>query len=400
MMIRRCIPALACVASTLVSFAASAQGPIKIGFPIPLSGPTAIYGQPILQGAQMAVAEINAAGGLLGRQVELLPRDSKANPDEAVRVSRELIVKDNVDFLAGTLTSAEAPAVSTIAKENHVVFIAPAAKLTDLTSPPNLHPYIFRVSSTTLAEGRTAAAMLAKWQGVKRVATIAPDYAYGRQAIADFIDYLKTLRPDIQIVDQEWPKLGEPNLTPFLTAQMSKHPDAVMCDEFGGDFVTLVKQGTPLGYFKAINNRLIDGGEVGSVDVAKALGDSYPFGIWSDAYDPVIWNKGEPPEHKVFEQHLLAFMHSQYGSGWAIQGYIAVEALAAGVKKADSVDDAKVAHALLGLTIQTPIGTRTFSPVNHDFNTGEVWGEMVKDPQYPFAIINNPTYENPTQYMN
>ena len=231
-MIRRRMLALAWAASAVLPFAASAQEPIRIGFPIPLSGPTAIYGQPILQGARMAVAEINTAGGLLGRKVVLLERDSKANPDEAVRVSRELIVKDNVDFLIGTLTSAEAPAVSTIAKENHVILIAPAAKLTDLTAPPNLHPYIFRVSSTTLAEGRTAAAILARWQGVKRVATIAPDYAYGRQAIADFIAYLSKLRPDIQIVDQQWPKLGEPNLTPFVTAQMSKHPDAVFCDEY------------------------------------------------------------------------------------------------------------------------------------------------------------------------
>ena len=168
----------------------------------------------------------------------------------------------------------------------------------------------------------------------------------------------------------------------------------------GGDFVTLVKQATPLGYFKAIDNRLIDGGEVGSVDVTKALGDSYPYGIWADAYDPVVWNTGEPPEHKVFEQHLLAFMHSQYGSGWAIQGYIAVQALAAGVRKAGSTDDAKVAQSLLGLTVETPIGTRTFSAANHDFNTGEVWGVMKKDPNYPFAIISDPKYENPTQYMN
>jgi branched-chain amino acid transport system substrate-binding protein len=399
-MVRRCWLALALLAGVFTPLVARAKEPIKIGFPIPLSGLTAIYGQPILAGARMAAAEINGAGGVLGRQLDIVPRDSKANPDEAVRVARELILKDNVDFLIGTLTSAEAPAVSTIAKENHVVFIAPAAKLTDLTSLPSLHPYIFRVSSTTLAEGRTAAAIVSKWQNVKRIATIAPNYAYGRQAVADFVEYLKKLRPDIQIVDQQWPRLGEPNLTPFVTAQMSAHPDAVFCDEFGGDFVTLVKQATPLGYFKAINNRLIDGGEVGSVDVAKALGDGYPYGIWASAYDPVIWNVGEPPEHKAFEQHLLAFMHSQYGSGWAIQGYIAVEALAAGVRKAGTASDPAVAKALLSLTVQTPIGTRTFSPANHDFNTGEVWAVMVKDPQYPFAIMSHPKYENPAQFIN
>ena len=124
---------------------------------------------------------------------------------------------------------------------------------------------------------------------MKRVATIAPDYAYGHDAVAAFVDYIKKARPDIEIVDQQWPKLGQSDFTPFITAQMAKKPDAVFCDVFGGDFVTFAKQAAPLGYFKAINNRLADGGEVGATDAAKALGADYPYGIWADAYDPVIW---------------------------------------------------------------------------------------------------------------
>jgi hypothetical protein len=151
------------------------------------------------------------------------------------------------------------------------------------------------------------AATVAKWTDVKTVGTIAPDYAYGRDAVAAFVEYLKKLRPDIQIVDQQWPKLGEPDFTPFITAQMSKKPDAVMCDVFGGDFVTFAKQAGPLGYFKAINNRLVDGGEVGTVDEAQALGADYPYGIISDTYDPVVWAGGnEPPEHKAYEERLKA----------------------------------------------------------------------------------------------
>ena len=398
---RRHFLALACIAVALCPLTAAAEETIKIGFPMPLSGPTAVYGVPITKGAEMAVADINAKGGVLGRKLELLTRDSKANADEAVRLARELIIKNNVEFLSGTLTSAEAPAVSTIAKENKIVFVAPTAKTMLLTAPQNLHPYIFRIASNTLIEGRTGAAILAKWQDVKKVATIAPDYAYGRDAVAAFVEYIKKLRPDIEIVDQQWPKLGEPDFTPFITAQMGKKPDAVMCDVFGGDFVTFAKQAAPLGYFKAINNRLLDGGEVGTVDEAQALGADYPYGIHSDTYDPVVWAGGnEPAEHKAYEERLKAFMKSEYGSGWAIVGYQSIEALAAAIQKAGSTDSDKVSAAMKGLTFDTPVGKRTFNAKTQETEAGEYWAEMVMDPGHPFAVMKGPSYMDPQPYMN
>jgi branched-chain amino acid transport system substrate-binding protein len=275
------------------------------------------------------------------------------------------------------------------------------AKTVKLTAPENLHPYVFRIASNTLIEGRQMASMVAKWPDVKTVATIAPDYAYGRDAVAAFSEYLKKLKPEIQIIDQQWPKLGEPDFTPFITAQMGKKPDAVMCDVFGGDFATFAKQAAPLGYFKAINNRLIDGGEVGTVDAALALGGDYPYGITSDTYDPVVWAGGnEPPEHKAYVEHLKAFMKSDYGSGWAIQGYSAIQALAAAIQKAGSVDNEKVAQVLLGLTFDTPGGKRTIDPKTHETQSGEFWGEMVKDAAYPFAVMKSPAYQDPQPLMN
>jgi branched-chain amino acid transport system substrate-binding protein len=392
--------AAACFAAGLVPFAAAAQSTIKIGFPMPLSGPAAVYGVPVTKGAELAVQEINAKGGVLGRKLELLERDSKASADEAVRLARELIIKENVDFLSGTLTSAEAPAVSTIAKENKIVFIAPTSKTVQLTSPTNLHPYIFRLASNTDIDGRTGASIVAGWKEVKRVATIAPDYAYGRDAVAAFVDYLKKARPDIEIVDQQWPKLGQSDFTAFINAQLAKQPEAVFCDVYGGDFVTFAKQAAPLGYFKAINNRLVDGGEVGATDEAQALGADYPLGIWADAYDPVIWPEGEPAEHKVFAEKLKAFTKEQYASGWAIMGYTAILALTDGINKAQSIDSAKVSKALLGLTFDTPVGKRTFNANSHETEAGEFWGQMVKDERFPFAIMKNPTYLSQGPYTN
>ncbi|HEU0156843.1 MAG TPA: ABC transporter substrate-binding protein, partial [Stellaceae bacterium] len=372
-------------------FAARAAEPIKIGFPIPLSGPTAVYGVPVLKGAQLAAAEINAKGGVLGRQLELLPRDSKANADEAVRLAREMIIKDSVDFLVGTLTSAEAPAVSTVAKENRIVFVAPTAESTLLTDPQHIHPYIFRVNTNTDVEGLAGAVEMARFKSVKTVATIAPDYAYGRDVVAAFVASLKKSRPDIKIIDQQWPKLGEADFTPFITAQMGKKPDAIYCALFAGDFVTFSKQAAPLGYFKAVGNRVVDGAAVGTPDEAQALGKDYPLGIIANSFDPVIWaGSNEPPEHKKFIAALKAATHEQYGSGLSILGYESITALAAGIEKAKSTKSDAVSKAMAGMSWDTPVGKRSFSLRSHETFAPEYWGVMVKEAAYPFAVIKDP----------
>ena len=381
---------LAAVA-VFLPFAASAADAIKIGFPIPQSGFAAVYGVPIMKGAEMAVAEINAKGGVLGRKLELLERDTKANADEAVRVSRELIIKDNIDFLVGTLTSAEAPAVSTVAKENKIVFIAPASETMMLTDAAHIHPYIFRVATNTDIEGLAGATEMAKWKNVKTVATMSPDYSYGHDVESAFVAALKKLRPEITIVDQQWPKLGEPDFTAFITAQMSKKPDAVHVSLFAGDFVTFTKQATPLGYFKAVDNRVVDGAVVGSTDQAQALGNDYPFGIVADAYDPVIWGgANEPPEHKKFIEDLKQFTHAEYASSWSVMGYQSIYALAEGIKKAGDTKSDDVSKAMLGMTWDTPVGKRSFTVDTHETRTPEYWGVMTKEAAYPFAIIKDP----------
>src|SRR5687767_3232914 len=100
---RRILLILIAAALLVAPMSADAQKPIKVGMPMPLSGPPALFGEPAVKGAQMFVEEINAKGGVLGRKLELIARDSKGDANEAVRQARELILKDNVDFLVGTL---------------------------------------------------------------------------------------------------------------------------------------------------------------------------------------------------------------------------------------------------------------------------------------------------------
>ena len=300
---RRGIALLGAAAAIFMAAEAQAQKPIRIGYPVILSGPGALIGEPSMKGAQMFVEEINAKGGVLGRKIELIIRDTKGNADEAVRVARDLILRDNVDFLFGALTSAEGPAISPIAKENKIVFVVPVVKTDQLVTKENLHPYIFRTASNTTIEGRTAAEIMAKWPNIKRVGTMSPDYAFGQDVTRAFVTHLKKLRPDMEIVDQQWPKLGETDYTPFINAQMSKKPDAVFSSLWGGHFVTFAKQAKPLKYFEALGSNFLGAGEAGAIETAKAAGDDYPLGITANAYDAFNWSDG-PQAHKDYIARL------------------------------------------------------------------------------------------------
>ena len=395
---KRVILALIGLAALLVPGQSIAQQPIKVGYPMILSGPGALFGEPALKGAQMFVEEINAKGGVLGRKIELIPRDTKGNADEAVRVSRELILKDNVDFLVGTLTSAEGPAVSTIAKENKIVFIAPIPKTDQLTAPANLHPYVFRTASNTTIEGRTAAEIMAKWP-VKKIATIAPDYAYGQDVAKAFVEHIKKIKPDVEIVDQQWPKLGEADYTPFINAQMGKKPEAVFSALWGGHFLTFAKQAKPLKYFDNVNYNFIAAGEGASIESTRTMGADYPVGIWGNAYDAFNW-EGAPPAHKDYIARVAAYTKQDPPSSWPVTGYVAMQMLTEAIKKANSVESDKVAKALLDLSIDTPIGKQTINGKDHQANRGQVWGKTVSDPKYPFAVMKDILYIDPTPFMN
>ena len=380
MMLRALILLLATLLA--LPMAAEAQKPIKVGMPIPLSGPPALFGEPASKGAQMYVDELNAKGGVLGRKIELVIRDSKADANEAVGVARELILKENVDFLVGTLTSAEGPAVSVVAKENKIVFIAPIPKTDQLTAADKLHPYVFRVAANTTMEGRSAAEIVAKWPVTKA-----------------FVDYIKKLKPSVEIVDQQWPKLGEQDYNPFINAQMAKKPEAVVSSIWGGFFVTFSKQAKALGYFDAVKYNFIGLGEAGSPETTKSMGADYPVGIWGNSYDAFYWDESAPA-HKDYTARISKYLKDEYPSSWAVQGYIGMQFLVEAIKKANSADSEKVAKALLGLSVDTPVGKLTIREKDHQANRGQLYGKTVKDAKYPFAIMKPVTYVDPTKFMD
>lgn len=379
-----------------------AAEPIRIGFPMVLSGLSAQFGQPMRQGAQMYVDEVNARGGLLGRPVKLLMRDTESRPELAARMARELVERERVDFLVGTFTSAEGLAVAELARELKTVFLALGPKTDRMTAPDALHPYVFRIAANTTAESRTAAALVARWK-VKRLAIIAPDYAYGRDAVAVFIAQIRKIRPDIQIVDQQWPKLGETNFVPFIEAQLRAEPDAVFsvicCNHFGA----FARQARPLGYFERLKGKFIGIAETGAIEYTRVMKDEYPIGIWGNTYDAFNYVPREEMAAKAlaeFHAKLKRYVKDEYPPSWAIQGYLGMHFLLAGIKKAQSTEALKVSAALRGLELMTPFGPMQIRAKDQQLTRGEVWGKSARSSKYPFPILSPVEYIDPKILMD
>jgi branched-chain amino acid transport system substrate-binding protein len=238
---------------------------------------------------------------------------------------------------------------------------------------------------------------MAKWQ-VKRVATMSPDYAFGQDLTRAFVAHLKKIRPDIEIVDQQWPKLGEADYTPFINAQLAKKPDAVFTSLWGGHFVTFAKQAKPLRYFESVKFNVLAAGEAGAIETTKAMGDDYPLGIWANAYDAFNWNG--PQQHKEYIARLRTYLKEDHPSSWPITGYIGMQMLTAAIAKAGTTDSDKVANAMLEISVDTPIGKQSFRAKDHQANRAQFWGKMEKDPRYPFAVMSPPVYIDPTPFMD
>ncbi len=234
-----------------VAFAslAGAQGPpIRIGDINSYSGIAAGFTQPYRQAVEMAVDEVNSSGGLLGRRVEVLFRDDKGNPAEAIKHAQELVAAEKVSLLAGTYLSNVGLAVSDFAKMHKVLFVA-AEPLSEAITWSQGHRYTFRVRPNTHSQGR----MLAERAGRlphRKWAVIGPNYEYGRRAWETFWARLKELKPDVQVVGEHWPTLAKLEPAGYVTALLSQQPEALYVSLFGSDWLAFAREAGKRGFFQ------------------------------------------------------------------------------------------------------------------------------------------------------
>jgi branched-chain amino acid transport system substrate-binding protein len=381
--------AMLAAAGILAAAPAFAEDPIRIGVLYPLTGGGAVYGVPAMEGHQLAIEELNAKGGIMGRKIQSIERDDKLNPASASSTMKELITKDKVDIVLGGLASSVGLAMGEVSKQEKVVYISTIPKSIQLTTD-KLHKYLFRTASNTDIEGDTMAQLVERYK-LKKLCHLELDYAYGNDLEAGILKALPKRAPDAKVVLTLKPKLGATDFNPFIPQVMAAGCDGVISGLWGPHFVSWVKQAKPLGFFDKI--KWISGGEIGSHEIAGELKAEYPDNVISNTYE--LWYHGNDPSHAAFHAALAKKLKTEETPQWAMLGYIGVMYAAAAMEKAKSTDPDKVAAALEGLTIPTPVGPLTIDAKTHQSNIGQFWGPMVKKPDRDYRMMDPADYIQP-----
>ena len=343
---------------------AQAQGVIKIGEINSYKAQPAFL-EPYKKGMELAIDEINGAGGVNGKKLELITRDDNANPGDAVRVAEELIAREQVDVLTGSFLSNIGLALTDFAKQKKFFFLA-AEPLTDKIVWGNGNRYTFRLRPSTYMQVAMLipeAAALKK----KRWALVYPNYEYGQSAAATFKQLLKAAQPDVEFVAEQATPLGKVDAGSVVQALADAKPDAIFNVLFGADVSKFVREGNTRDLFKGREVVSLLTGEPEYLDPLK---DEAPNGWFVTGYP---WYGIQTPEHRAF---LAAYQakFKDYPRLGSVVGYSAIKSLAAGIKKAGSTDTEKLIAAFEGLQVDTPFGKITYRPQDHQSTMGAYVG--------------------------
>lgn len=373
--------ALICLAGFLSP--AGAAEPVKLGFVYIMSGPFATYGQFAKQGAELAIEEINDAGGIDGREVEAYFEDSTGKPDVALRAIRKLVFQDGVDAVIGLDSSGVAKTVVPAVSQMKTPLIITHAATPDVTGSV-CNPYTFRIS-LSLDQNVKVGALLAAGTDAKIWGTVGPDYAFGRQSWEYFQKYLAAEKPGVQFLPEgeaAFSPIKTTDFNPYITKIMSAKPDGVFISLWGGNLIDFVRQAEPLGFFDGRFQVLMSLGA--ATEVLYALQDKMPEGVWVGTR---YWFLANDSEMNQKFRNAYQQMYGQFPSYNAHGAYGAVLTYQAAVKKAGSTGKEAVVKALEGLEVELPVGKIRIRPEDHQAVTDAVWGMTAADPAYPIRIL-------------
>jgi branched-chain amino acid transport system substrate-binding protein len=371
----------ALAASTLSSppILTYAQGetPIKIGMHDPLTGTYAAEGESEVRGANMALAEINAKGGMLGRKIQLVVEDDAANAGLASQKATKMIDQDKVSMLMGAVSSATALSVNQVAHDKGVVYMVTGGH-TDPVTGSQCHWTTFRICTTTYMLAAGLAGTLYKKFGGKWY-FITPDYAFGHTLQESYAKLLKDLGGTV--LGNSLSPLGTTDFSSYLIKAEQAKPDVLINLTDGQDLVNCMKQAAQFGLMK----KFPIGGGLSELEVLRALPKEARQGWWTLEW---WWDQPNTPHVKEWvAAYQKAHADGSYPSARTWFGYAGLHSLGLGVAKAKSLEPVKLARALEGLELPPEIKLQPnkvyFRPGDHQLMSSEFPGEDLPDGTYP-----------------
>jgi branched-chain amino acid transport system substrate-binding protein len=360
--------------------------PVKIGFIHTMSGPVSMYGISSQAGAKIAIDEINAAGGILGRKIELITRDDKLNPETGLREAKDLILSEKVDFLTGTISSAVALAISNYVKRGKKIFIVNISQSSKITEE-KFNPYVFRINTNAVPYwGYAPAIALAKTWRPKKIISLGFDYETGKNALKAFKEKYLKLVPDAKIIDELWAPLKTTDFTAYITKMANSGADAFfLACIYGGGEIAFTKQAYAFGLYDKMKAVQPCAGDVETWSKVKK-GDPYPKGALATCRYP-FWAIDNPKSKAFVKKHkeMVGFWPS-YG---AMNEYITIYALKDAIEKAKGVDTEKVRKALAGMTLDTFVGKVLLRAYDQQAMMPNWYGVMAFTDDLEFPHITN-----------
>ena len=363
-----------------------AAEPYHLGVDLAITGTGALYCTDAVDAIKLAVGEINAQGGFLGKHpIKLFIRDTHTKPDVAVRGARDLILRDKVRCVLGTYSSACAVAIKPVCQEYKVLHI-PAVSNSENITKINFSPYTYQVVPNSYMQAKAVVlgvAELAKKKGWKNYVTIASDYEWGRSTQQNTVKLLKQFAPEVKLKKEFWPPLGETQYTSYITAIMAQKPDFVIGSLASKDNVAWMKQAKAYGFFEKIPYP----GSLISISELIIQAKTLTRGLVGLCRAPFFAHL-DVPMMANFVKNFKA-KYNRYPSDWAVMEYDAVYALKQGIEKAGSIDTEKVRVALKGATIDTCRGRLFFRGIDNMLSCSSYIGVVADDPKYPFPIYHD-----------
>lgn len=390
---RRLVLVLVTVMACLLwlSLPSYAANTIKIGIVDTYTGPATTFTSDVLDGFKLAVEKINAKGGVLGKKIEYTTRDDKFKPDIGLAMAKELVLKENVTLLMGTISSGPALAISDFAKKEKIPFFVTYAKSEKIIGESG-HRYVFNMNENTEMAGRAAATALAKKPFVKYWIA-GDDYEYGHAIANGVWKNLQRLNPKVRKVGESWWKVGEADFTPYITQILAAKPDFIIVATGGSGMVNFQKAAKATGLSQKIPFYQHTANELGTL---APQGKNAPEGVYGTAN--YLFYYPDTPANKAFADEFKK-AYNRYPKAAALVGYMTAQFIAEGYKKAGKIDNEALIKAVEGMKLDSPIGPLQVRACDHQLELPTYFGVTKKDPKYDFLVSGNTQVISPKDYM-